>query len=331
MEAQRFPRDFDGIVSGAPALDFVNIAASFVTHAAATFPQPANLKASTISPSDLTLVAGAALEACDGTDGVKDGVIDQPGACRFSLDRVKACPGDVAAADCLTTTSRKAVARIYAPITGPSGEIYPGQPVGGEADAGGWQTWITGVDPRLSAGTGGKVPSLLFGFGTEFFKYFVYGNPSWDYTTFDVARWQPDTAPIARVLNADNDDLSGLKARKGKLILWHGWADPALNAQSTINYYERVKRRDPAAGDYMRLFLMPGVLHCGGGAGPDSADWMAAITAWVEKGAAPERILATKHGSNGAVVRTRPLCVYPQNAVYSGSGSTDDAANFVCK
>ncbi len=331
MEAQRFPQDFDGIVSGAPALDFVNIAASFVTHAAATFPQPANLKASAVSPSDLALVAAAALESCDGKDGVTDGVIDQPATCALPLDRVKACPGDVAAADCLTTTARKAIARIYAPVTGPSGEIYPGQPVGGEADAGGWQAWITGVDPRLSAGTGGKVPSLRFAFGTEFFKYFVYGNPSWDYTTFDVTNWQADTAAVGKILNADNDDLSGFKNRKGKLILWHGWGDPALNAHSTINYHEKVRKRDPDAGDYARLCLMPGVLHCGSGAGPDSVDWMAAIAAWTEKGTAPERLIATKKGAEGAVVRTRPLCVYPQRAVHNGSGSTDEAANFVCK
>ena len=328
MEAQRFPRDFDGIVSGAPAYDFVNIAASFVITTAATFPRPPDVKTSSVSPADLTLIASAALEACDQSDGVRDGVIDQPAACRVPLDRVKACPGDVAGTDCLTTAARKAIARIYAPLTGPSGEIYPGQPFGGEADGGGWQTWMTGVDPRILARTGGRVPSLRYGFGTEFFKYFVYGNPSWDYPTFDVARWQADTAPIAKVLNADNDDLSGLKARKGKLILWHGWGDPALNAQSTINYYERVRKRDPGAADYARLFLMPGVLHCAGGAGPDSVDWMAAIAAWTEKGTAPERVLAAKKGTDGAVVRTRPLCVYPQRAVYSGTGSTDDAAKF---
>jgi len=331
MEAQRFPGDFDGIVSGAPAYDFVNIAASFVVHAAATFPDPANLRTSTISPSDLKLVSAAALEACDGSDGVTDGVVGQPAACRVPLDRVKACPGDVAGADCVTTTARKAVARIYAPIMGPSGEIYPGQPVGGEADGGGWQAWITGVDARLSAGTDGRTPSLRYGFGTEFFKYLVYRDPSWDYRTFDVTTWQADTALIRTVLNAENDDLSGLKARQGKLILWHGWADPALNAVSTINYFERVRKRDPGVAEYARLFLMPGVLHCAGGAGPDSVNWMAAIAAWTEKGVAPDGVVASKRGPEGAVVRSRPLCAYPQRAVYSGTGSTDDAANFTCK
>jgi hypothetical protein len=331
MEAQRFPADFDGVVSGAPAYDFTRIAASFVTHAKATFPDPANLKTSTVSPTDLALVASAALDSCDVADGVKDAVIDQPSSCRFSLDRVKACPNDVAAADCLTTTGRAALARIYAPIVGPSGEIYPGQPVGGEADRGGWQVWITGVDPRMLAGSGGRVPSLRHAFGTEFFKYFVHGDAAWDYRRFDIATWADDTRVAAKVLNADSVDLAPFKQRKGKLLLWHGWADPALNAQSTINYYERLKAGDPQAPDYARLFMMPGVLHCTGGSGPDSVEWIDAIAAWTEKGTAPERVIASKRGADGSPTRTRPLCPHPQRAVYNGSGSTDDAANFTCK
>jgi feruloyl esterase len=331
MEAQRFPADFDGIVSGAPAYDFTRIAASFVTHAKATFPDPSNLSTSTVAPADLSLVASAALDSCDIADGVKDAVIDLPASCRFSLDRVKACPNDVAAADCLTTTSRAALARIYAPIVGPAGEIYPGQPVGGEADRGGWLEWITGASPAMLADSGGKAPSARFGFGTEFFKYFVFGDPSWDYRRFDVATWAADTRVAATMLNADSADLSAFKQRKGKLLLWHGWSDPALNAQSTINYYERLMATDPQTPDYARLFLMPGVLHCVGGAGPDSVEWIDAIAGWTEKAAAPDRVIATKRAADGAPTRTRPLCPHPQRAVYSGAGSTDDAANFACK
>ena len=331
MEAQRFPADFDGIVSGAPAYDFTRIAASFVTHANATFPDPANLTTSTVSPADLALVAKAALDSCDIADGLKDAVIDQPLSCRFALDGVKACPNDVAAADCLTTTSRAALARIYTPIVGPAGEIYPGQPVGGEADRGGWLEWITGASPEMLANSGGRAPSARFGFGTEFFKYFVFGDRAWDYRRFDVASWAADTRVAATILNADSVDLSAFKQRKGKLLLWHGWADAALNAQSTINYYERLKVADPQTPDYARLFLMPGVLHCAGGAGPDSVEWIDAIASWTEKGAAPERVIATKRGADGAPTRTRPLCPHPQRAVYSGTGSTDDAANFVCQ
>ncbi|MBK5297648.1 MAG: tannase/feruloyl esterase family alpha/beta hydrolase, partial [Vicinamibacteria bacterium] len=132
-------------------------------------------------------------------------------------------------------------------------------------------------------------------------------------------------------LNADSVDLAGFKQRKGKLLLWHGWADAALNAQSTINYYERLKTADPQTPDYARLFLMPGVLHCAGGPGPDLVEWIDAIAEWTEKGTAPERLIATKRGTGGTPTRTRPLCPHPQRAVYNGSGSTDDAANFACK
>lgn len=331
MEAQRFPGDFDGIVAGAPAYDFTRIAASFITHAQATFPDPANLKASTVSPSELRLVAATAVEACDAADGVRDGVIDQPQTCRIPLDTVKACPGDVAGEDCLTLGGRAAISRIYAPITGPGGEIYPGQPVGGEADPGGWRDWITGVEPKLASGTGGKVPSLRHAFGTEFFKYFVHGDPAWDYRRFDVSAWARDTRVAATFLNADSVDLDAFKARRGKLLLWHGWADPALNAVSTVRYYDRLLARDPHAADYARLFLMPGVLHCAGGAGPDVVDWLTAMSQWTEQGAAPERLIAAKVGAGGVPLRTRPLCRYPQRAVYAGTGSTDDAASFECR
>jgi feruloyl esterase len=125
--------------------------------------------------------------------------------------------------------------------------------------------------------------------------------------------------------------LSRFKARGGKLLLWHGWADPALNALVTVNYYERLKAGDPTAPEYARLFMMPGVLHCGGGRGADSAEWLGPITAWVERGVAPDRIVSSRKGEEGKAVRTRPLCAYPQRAVYSGSGSTDEEKNFVCK
>lgn len=331
MEAQRFPGDFDGIVAGAPAYDFTRIAASFITHAQATFPDPADLKTSAVSPAELRLAAAGALEACDGSDGVKDGVIDQPQTCRFTVSTVKPCPDDVPAEDCVTRKGRTALARIYAPISGPDGEIYPGQPVGGEADPGGWRDWITGVEPKLASGTGGKVPSLRHAFGTEFFKYFVHGDPAWDYRRFDVSTWARDTRVAATFLNADSVDLDAFKARRGKLLLWHGWADPALNAVSTVRYYDRLLARDPHAADYARLFLMPGVLHCAGGAGPDVVDWLTAMSQWTEQGAAPERLIAAKVGAGGAPLRTRPLCRHPQRAVYAGTGSTDDATSFACR
>jgi Tannase and feruloyl esterase len=330
MEAQRFPSDFDGIVSGAPAYDFTSIAAAFINHAQATFPDPHHLTISAVSPDALKTVAAAALEACDAKDGVTDGVIGDPSSCHFSLDRVATCPGPEPAAGCLTATERKALARIYEPTRGADGEIYPGQPPGGEAEDGGWRQWITGVDSGLAVGTHGKYPSLQYAFGTEFFKYFVFQDESWDYTRYDVAEAPRDTRQAATFLNADAADLSAFKTRGGRLVVWHGWADPALNARSTITYYKGVEARDAAVRDYARLFLLPGVLHCGGGPGPDGVDWLAAIVDWVEHGKAPERLVASKN-SNGTVVRTRPVCPYPLEAVYNGTGSTDDEASFTCK
>lgn len=166
-------------------------------------------------------------------------------------------------------------------------------------------------------------------FATEFFKYFVFGDPKWDYRTYDFATWERDTRVVRSILNADNPDLSTFTAR-GKLLLWHGWSDAALNARSTIDYYDGALAKTPALKDSGRFFLLPGVQHCGGGAGPDSVDWIGAIADWVERGRPPERILASKR-VDGKLTRTRPVCAYPQRTVYKGAGSADEAESFECR
>jgi feruloyl esterase len=174
-----------------------------------------------------------------------------------------------------------------------------------------------------------KSPSLRFGFGTEFFKYFVFNDPAWDYLKYDFANYRRDSKLAGSMLNATDTNLDAFKARGGKLVLYHGWSDAALSANATTKYYEQVQARDPAVMDYARLFMMPGVAHCIGGPGPDRVDWYSVIDDWVEKGKAPERIVATKVAS-GNVTRSRPLCTYPLRAVYKGTGSIDDEANFAC-
>ena len=330
MEAQRYPQDFDGLLAGAPAYDFTNIAAAFVKNIQAAFPARDSARTPVVSADNRTLIGRAALDACDASDGVRDQVIDAPNTCRFSLASVKSCPNDTAAPDCLTAAQRRAIAAIYGPATAGSREIYPGWPVGGENDEYGWRLWITGVDQGLLAGTNGQASSLQMAFAPELFKYMVFGNPNWDYTTYDLANWARDTKAIAPILNADNPDLSGFKARGGKLIIWHGWADPALNAVSTLNYYTRVQAHDPASSTFTRLYLLPGVEHCNGGSGPDRVEWLTAIAEWVEQGKAPARLMSSKM-ADGKTVRTRPVCPYPQRAVYNGTGSTDDEHNFICK
>jgi feruloyl esterase len=315
MEAQRFPADFDGIISGAPAYDCTGTAAAMIRNMQALFPDPQKTNALMFTPETLRTVEASIVKACDAGDGVTDGVVDDPRQCRFD---VNALP--------LTEAQKNALKVIYAPTTNHDGEIYPGQPFGGEGQAAGWPAWITGATPPQA----GQSPSLRFAFGTGVFKYLVFNDPNWDYSKYDFTNWKKDTALAATFLNATNPDLSAFNARGGKLILWHGWADPALTPLASIRYHDQVLGHDPNARSYFRMFLMPGVLHCAGGVGPDTADWTTAIAEWVESGKAPERVIATKV-VNGAATRSRPLCPYPQKAVYNGSGSTDDERSFACR
>ncbi len=316
MEAQRFPDDFDGIVAGAPAADFTGIGAQFIKDVRAQFPDPKNLTP-LIPAATLQSVAAQILDKCDALDGVKDGVMEDPRKCKV----------DVSTLAGLSAAQRAALETIYAPTRAGGQTVFPGQPFGGEGELAGWPAWISGAPARAGQP---PAPSLRFSFGTQLFKYLVFNDPAWDYTTYDLSTWKSDTKRTASVLNATNPDLGAFKSKGHKLLLWHGWADAGLSPLATIKYYDEVKARDPQLDDYVRMFLMPGVLHCGGGAGPDRADWAAAIDGWVESGKAPDRVIAQK-GAGATVTRTRPLCPYPQHAVYTGTGSTDDARNFVCR
>jgi feruloyl esterase len=316
MEAQRFPDDFDGIVAGAPAYDWTGIAAQMIRNAQAAFPDPARLGTPMLSIDELKLVESKILDACDAGDGVKDGILNDPRQCRFDVNSLP-----------LSNEQKGVLKAIYGATTNRDGEIYPAQPFGGEGQTAGWPSWIVGGSPQPP---GQKEPSLRFAFGAGIFKYLVFNDPNWDYSKYDLSNWKRDTALAATFLNATNPDLSAFKARGGKLLLWHGWADPALTPLASIRYHEQVYARDPGAREYFRTFMLPGVLHCGGGAGPDTADWPGAIAEWVENGKAPDRIVARKT-VNGAVTRTRPLCPYPQKAEYRGQGSTDDESNFLCR
>jgi feruloyl esterase len=315
MEAQRYPDDFDGIVAAAPAFDWTAIAAQFVKDAQAAFPDPHALATPMFPPETLKSIEAQILDKCDALDGVKDGLMEDPRRCKV----------DVATLTGLTDAQKTALRKIYAETTNREGLISPGQPFGGEGQPQGWQTWITGANSQLSE----QGPSLRFAFGTQFFKYLVFNDPSWDYSRYDLSSWRKDTKFAASYMNATSPDLEAFKARGHKLVLWHGWSDPALTALASIRYYEQVQARDPKVHDFFRLFMAPGVLHCGGGPGPDTADWSGTIADWIENGKAPDRVVARKL-VNGAVVLSRPLCAYPQHAQYKGSGSTDEADNFTC-
>ncbi len=329
MEAERYPEDFNGIVSGAPAAHMSRIGASFLKNIQAVFPDTSYFEHPLITQANLDLLSSKVLEACDANDGVRDSILNDPRDCHFKLASIKACAGDRAADDCLTSAQRTAIARIYSPTRDRRERvIYPGQTFGGENLEGGWGTWISGRDSALMHDL--HVPSAQAMFVTEGAKYFLFNDSTWDYSRYHGS-FSDDAKTWASLLDADNPDLSRFARRKGKLLLWHGWSDPGLNPLATIDYYRNVVARDPKASSYVKLYMLPGVLHCGGGTGPSNVQWLDALATWVERGVAPARLVATNNGIPAKVTLSRPLCPYPQRAEYKGSGSTRNAASFVCR
>jgi feruloyl esterase len=281
-----------------------------------------------IPAEKLPAIQAAAIAACDKNDGVTDGVVESPEKCGFDPG-VLLCKAEETKA-CLTAAQVGSLKELYGGLRDAKGKVvYPGYALSGEAEPGGWGPWITGTAPENSA---------LFGFGTNFFKYMVYSDPKWDYKKFDVGVDLPAAQKLAVHLNATDPNLKPFHARGGKLILYHGWCDAAIPGQAVIDYYQSVVKKMGAksAGTFVRLFMVPGMQHCGAGAGPNNfgqsgapkgdaaSNIAAALELWVEKGTAPEKIIAARPG------RTRPLCAYPKTAKYKGTGSTDDAANFEC-
>ncbi len=326
MSAQRFPDDFDGIVAGAPAHDFSGVLAAFAYNMQRLFPDSDRLDEAVVTPQNLRLLETSILDRCDGADSLEDGILNDPRDCDFRLSDLPLCSGSEPADDCLTVRQREAIAAVYNGPRNSRGRLYPGLPFGGESEVGGWQSWITGPNPRMAAQFG--EPSLQYGFATQGFKFLIHGDPEFDYSTYDFDDYERDSAHLAGFLDASSADLSAFKQSRGKLILWHGWSDPALTALASIDYFEQVERLDPQVRDYFRLFLMPGVLHCAGGPGPDRVDWLSALDRWVENGEPPQEPTAFKV-EDDLVVRSRPLCPYPERAEYQG-GDPDEAGSFAC-
>lgn len=328
MEAQRYPDDFDGIVAIAPAYNFLTLTTAFLRNLQAQYPsgrpdQPV------VTTAVLRLVASKVTEACDAIDGVRDGVLENPDACGFKFASLPACPNEVAADNCVTRAQRAALVTLTTPLAAGT-QHYPGWPLAGMEAVEGWETWITGPLPAAVQMSAGKTATLQGVFALELFKYLVYADSSWRHVGYDLARAGGDGAKVDAILSATDLDLSAFRARGGKLLLAHGWSDPALNPRATIEYFKAVQQHTPDAGSFVRLFLLPGVLHCDGGSGCDDVEYAAVIRAWVEQGEAPSRIVARKL-QDSQVVRTHPLCAYPKTAQYNGSGNTDEAASFSCR
>jgi feruloyl esterase len=334
MEAQRFPEDYDGILAGAPANFWTHLLTKALADAQTTTLDPASY----IPSSKLAAIARAVNAACDAQDGVADGILNEPRKCHFDPAVMLCKEGD--SEKCLTAAQVTTLKKLYqGPRDSQGSQIFPGYLPGAEEGPGGWGTWITGVAP-------GK--SLMFAFGGGYFSNMVYEKADWNYKDANIEQAEKAAdEKTAQILNATEANLAPFKARGGKLILYHGWNDPAISAVNTVNYYNDVINRMSAQETeaFVRLYMVPGMQHCGGGPGPDSFgqggfgakdaqhNMALGVEQWVEKGIAPTAIVATKYGGGDpakGVKMTRPLCPYPQIAKYKGKGDVHDAGNFVC-
>ncbi|HOS73506.1 MAG TPA: tannase/feruloyl esterase family alpha/beta hydrolase, partial [Bacteroidales bacterium] len=325
MEAQRFPEDFDGIVAAAPAFNWPALAAEFIQNTRAAFPE--KLTEPLFMPEHIRILHYAVLEQCDQIDGVKDSIISNPERCRFDFEVLPKCRNGKAGKECFTEVQINSLKKIYDGIDLGNGIAYPGFPFGGEGEAGGWTSWITGSGTAV---TSTEYPSSQAYFGIEVFRYLILQNPDWDYTEYDFRGYDREMKYASSYLDATSDDYSGFRDRNGKIILWHGWNDPALSARATIDHYNAVKEKDPAVNSYMRLYLLPGVLHCGGGKGPSETDWITLIRDWVEKDIAPGKIIVRKSVS-GRAMMSRPVFPYPAEAVYDGRGNPYRESSFTVR
>jgi feruloyl esterase len=309
MSAQKYPEDFDAILAGAPA----NYQTHLHTWDLSVSTPVLKDTAGAVSAAKLDLVNKAVLNACDAKDGVADGVLNDPTKCTFDVASLQCKAGD--ADNCLTAPQVAAMKRVYEPVKTSSGQVvFPGKMPGAES---GFGAYIAGQNaPGISVGS---------------FQV-AYNNANWDWRTFDVNKDLPIVdQKVGAIVNAVNPDLSKFKARGGKLLMYHGWNDTAISPGNAIDYYTSVqKKMGGKQDDFIRLFMAPGMNHCGGGPGPNQVNWMAALERWREAGVAPERIDASRVANNRIEV-SRPLCPYPQVAVYNGKGTTNDAGNFSCK
>jgi len=316
MEAQRYPDDYDGIVSACPAINWHRFLPADL------WPQVVMVAAKNYVPrSKLEAATAAAVAACDALDGVTDGVIEDPSRCDFDP---KALVGTRVGVDTFTDADAEVVRKIWEGPRGQDGSFL-------------WHGLARGTDLFALAGTrGSPLTGQPFGIPLDWFRYFLVQDPKWDLTTLTPAGfellWKQSVEQYGAVIGTDDPDLTRFRDRGGRIIIYHGLADQLIPAEGTIDYYKRVQQRMGGAGktaQFARLFLAPGVDHGFRGPGATPVGQIEAIVRWVEAGQAPGKLLAERRDPNGRVIGTRPLFPYPQTAKYQGTGSTDDAANFV--
>ena len=334
MEVQRFPEDYDGVLAGAPANYWTHLLTNALSNAQATTLDPASY----IPTSKLPAIAGAVNAACDAQDGVTDGILNDPRRCHFDPSVLLCKSGETD--KCLTAPQVTALKKLYQGAHDNNGQIFPGFLPGAEEGEGGWSVWITGSAPGRS---------FLFAFANGYFSNMVYDKADWNYKTADLAQARKAAdEKTSTILNATDPNLEPFRSRGGKLILYHGWDDPAISALNTIDYYNDVLKKlgSKKAESFLRLYMVPGMQHCGGGPGPSSFgqhgapsprdpqhNAQLALEDWVEKNVAPSTIIASRYASpdtSSDATLTRPLCPYPEAAKYKGAGDPKRAENFEC-
>lgn len=309
--SQRYPTDFDAIIAGAPAFDFGGIAASFIDVSQHMYPDMDELTTPLLSAEERSTLANSVLAQCDAVDGLEDGIMNDPRDCDFDPGSLDLRPEQIAA-----------IRTVYEGPQNDQGPIFHGWPFGGEDEDGGWGWWLAGPGQQ----TEGAPPSAAFGFGVDFMRYMVQHDPNWRYEGFSLDGFRERVAVVEAALSAKNPDLDEFRKAGGKLLLYHGWSDSALSALATIDYVDSVYARDAEARDDVRLFLMPGMLHCGGGPGPWQVDILDAIERWDANDIAPDELIGRFADESGA----RPLCAYPAKAHYVG-GDDRAPASFECR
>ena len=339
MEVQRYPGDFDGIIAGDPATGTnMQVGRAIISQ---------HLLASAenyLTPAKVELLSSATLNACDATDGLRDGLISEPLKCAFRPETLQCKDAD--RPDCLTAGQVETARRIYSGLTLPSGEGYTaGFPVGHEGGATGWQAWITGRTPAARQQDGtlsfASSPPNGFDLSDQNMRCLAldHDDPAFSWRTIRFPQDLPRLKTMTEILSPLDPDLKPFKARGGKLIMYHGLSDPAISAYGSVAYFEKMSATvggTSEAESFARLYLVPGMHHCSGGPGPNSFDMLTQLENWVENGVGPTTVIASHAlpatpAVPARVDRTRPLCPYPQVARYIGSGSIDDAASFRCE
>jgi len=360
MEAQRYPYDFDGIVAGAPAHRYqdLNVARTWLLQRmyrdsfSGSFSFDTDGDGLPDSPRKLEILIDAVLAKCDAIDGIRDGVIDDPRDCRFQpdadLERMM-CPEDRNGESCFTSKQLQHVKDFYTGAYDSSGRhVYPGHAFGSEAQ------WLGLYVPHR----GNSYTAGALGVTADHLNYLFYENdpgvppasltdlsrapdrsstpPEWAWWEFDIDdATGPDGDLMRSITDANDPDLTRfLVENDGKLILYHGWSDALITPVGTVEYYDAMVEETfggnlQAARERSRLFMIPGMGHCSGGPGPNTWDKLAPLVAWVERGEAPDAIVA-QHRTNGVVDDERPIFAYPDRAVYAGpAGGQDNRVNWV--